>query len=110
MFETQRAYWMFETHGQLPVFISISFGMGNMVSDRQKKWLEATEKRINLTSSIVGSIRNVKALGLSEVMQDMIDSSRQDELRISKRFRRTQTIRVCTGMFLNSQRGIFQEI
>jgi len=101
---------MFEANGQLPVFISISFGMGNVVSDRQKKWLEATEKRINFTSSILGSIRNVKVLGLSEVMQNMIDSSRQDELRISKRFRRTQTIRVCTGMFSNSQCEVSQEI
>jgi hypothetical protein len=68
------------------------------VSYRQKKWLEATEKRINFTSAILGSIRNVKILGLTEVMQNMIDSSRQDELEISKRFRRIQTVRVCTGM------------
>jgi hypothetical protein len=80
------------------VFVAFSFGTGNSVSYRQKKWLEATEKRINFTSAILGSIRNVKILGLSEIMQRMIDSSRQDELQISKKFRRIQTVRVCTGM------------
>lgn len=88
---------MVNTNNRILVFVSISFGMGNLVSGRQKKWLEATERRINFTSAILGSIRNVKVLGLSEVMQNTIDSSRQEELRISKKFHRTQTIRVCTG-------------
>lgn len=68
------------------------------MSYRQKKWLEATEERINFTSAILGSIRNVKILGLTEIMEKMIHSSRQDELEISKKFRRIQTVRVCTGV------------
>lgn len=95
---TQDETLRLEANNIRSAFTALSFGMGNAVSDRQKKWLQATEKRINFTSVILGSIRNVKVLGLSETMKAMIDSSRQDELRISKKFRRIQTIRVCMSM------------
>ncbi|CAL5873159.1 uncharacterized protein PFLUO_LOCUS7428 [Penicillium psychrofluorescens] len=82
-------------------FTAASFGMGNVVSSRQKTWLEATEKRINFTTAVLGSIRNVKFLGLTENMGAMIEASRTEELKISKKFRRTQTIRVCMGVWLS---------
>lgn len=71
--------------------------MGNAVSTRQKDWLKATEKRINFTTSILGSIRNVKYLGLTETMSNMIESMRMEELKISKNFRKLQSIRICMG-------------
>ncbi|KAJ6175652.1 hypothetical protein N7485_002566 [Penicillium canescens] len=77
------------------VFTGTSFAMGSTVSTRQKEWLQATEKRINFTSSILGSIRNVKFLGLTEIMSSKIEALRTEELEISKKFRRIQSIRVC---------------
>ncbi|KAJ5554087.1 hypothetical protein N7513_004046 [Penicillium frequentans] len=77
------------------IFIAASFAMGNAVSTRQKDWLKATEKRINFTTSILGSIRNVKYLGLTETMSNMIESMRMEELKISKTFRKLQSIRIC---------------
>jgi hypothetical protein len=74
--------------------------MGSTVSTRQKEWLQATEKRINFTSSILGSIRNVKFLGLTEIMSSKIEALRTEELEISKKFRRIQSIRVCMGVWL----------
>lgn len=74
--------------------------MGSTVSTRQKEWLQATEKRINFTSSILGSIRNVKFLGLTEIMSSKIEALRTEELEISKKFRRIQSIRVCMGVCL----------
>lgn len=71
--------------------------MGNAVSARQKSWLQATEKRINFTTAILGSIKNIKFLGLTEIMGVMINGLRDEELSISKRFRRIQTVRVCMG-------------
>lgn len=71
--------------------------MGNAVSTRQKDWLKATEKRINFTTSILGSIRNVKYLGLTETMGNMIESMRIEELEVSKNFRKLQSIRICMG-------------
>lgn len=85
--------------GNSLVFTAASFGMGNMVSSRQKTWLAATEKRINFTTAVLGSIRNVKFLGLSENMGAMIEASRTEELEISKKFRRIQTVRVCMGVW-----------
>ncbi|KAJ5591589.1 multidrug resistance-associated protein [Penicillium hispanicum] len=76
-------------------FTAASFAMGNAVSTRQKTWLQATEKRINFTTAVLGSIRNVKFLGLTETLRDMIEAFRVDELNISKKFRRLQTVRVC---------------
>lgn len=69
--------------------------MGNAVSIRQKTWLQATEKRINFTSHVLGSIKNVKFLGLTEMIKKSIEGLRIDELEISKKFRRIQTVRVC---------------
>ncbi|KAB8223905.1 P-loop containing nucleoside triphosphate hydrolase protein [Aspergillus novoparasiticus] len=56
------------------IFTVASLGMGHAVSARQKSWLQATKKRINFTTAILGSIQNIK---------------------VSKRFRRIQTVRVC---------------
>ncbi|KAE8378483.1 P-loop containing nucleoside triphosphate hydrolase protein [Aspergillus bertholletiae] len=75
------------------IFTVASLGMGNDVSARQKSWLGATEKRINFTT-ILRSIQNIKFLGLTEIMGVMINALRVDELRISKKFRRIQTVRV----------------
>jgi ATP-binding cassette subfamily C (CFTR/MRP) protein 1 len=75
--------------------------MGNAVSTRQKNWLQATEKRINLTTSILGSIRNVKFLGLTEVMSSMIEALRIEEIEVSKKFRQLQSIRVCMGAWFS---------
>ncbi|KAJ5925239.1 hypothetical protein N7454_007878, partial [Penicillium verhagenii] len=77
------------------IFIAASFAMGNAVTTRQKDWLQATEKRINFTTSILGSIRNVKYLGLTEIMRNMIDTLRIEELKASTKFRQLSSIRVC---------------
>ncbi|KAJ5356748.1 ABC transporter integral membrane type 1 [Penicillium concentricum] len=76
-------------------FTAASFAMGNAVSARQKTWLQATEKRINFTSHVLGSIKSVKFLGLTEIIKKSIADLRIEELEISKRFRRIQTVRVC---------------
>ena len=81
------------------VFIASSFAMGNAVSSRQKDWLQATEKRINFTTSILGSIRNVKFLGLTEIMSSMVEALRMEELEVSKKFRKLQSIRVCMSAY-----------
>ncbi|KAJ5719576.1 hypothetical protein N7493_007154 [Penicillium malachiteum] len=76
-------------------FTTCAFAMENTVSSRQRDWLQATEKRITFTNSIMGSIRNVKFLGISEIMSSKIEGLRKEELEIPKKFRRIQSIRVC---------------
>ena len=80
-------------------FTAASFATGNAVTVRQKTWLQATEKRINFTSHVLGSIKNVKLLGLTEVIKTSIEGLRIGELEISKKFRRIQTVRVCMSTY-----------
>ncbi|KAH8427289.1 uncharacterized protein LDX57_005003 [Aspergillus melleus] len=90
------ATWLLQ---RMVVFTASSLGMGKVVSVRQKSWLDATERRINFTKAILGSIRNVKLLGLTEIMQDAMRNRRDGELTVSQRFRRVQTLRTCMVNF-----------
>ncbi|KAF4958674.1 hypothetical protein FGADI_2224 [Fusarium gaditjirri] len=63
--------------------IAVSFVMA-----RQAAWLEAIEKRISVTSQMLGSMKGVKMCGLTEVLSTRIHDLRTDELRISGKFRR----------------------
>lgn len=55
------------------------------------------QKRINYTSETLGSMRNVKMLGLTGTMASNIQSMRQDELKISKKFRTVQSLDISLG-------------
>ncbi|KAF4342275.1 multidrug resistance [Fusarium beomiforme] len=63
--------------------IAVSFVMA-----RQAAWLEAIERRIAVTSQMLGSIKGVKMCGLTDVLNTRIQAMRTDELRISGKFRR----------------------
>ncbi|KAL4976783.1 P-loop containing nucleoside triphosphate hydrolase protein [Aspergillus desertorum] len=59
-----------------------------LVAARQAVWLEAIEKRISATSSMLGSMKGIKMLGLQSSLMKSIHNLRIDELEISKRFRK----------------------
>lgn len=63
--------------------IAVSFVMA-----RQAQWLEAIEKRIAVTSQMLGSMKGVKMCGLTDVLGTHIQAMRREELRISGKFRR----------------------
>lgn len=52
-----------------------------------KAWNVAIQKRVSITSSVVGSIRETKMLGLVPVWLEYIQSLRVFELKESKQFR-----------------------
>ncbi|KAH8200433.1 hypothetical protein TruAng_005396 [Truncatella angustata] len=72
----------------------ISTVLAGHVTSRQKHWYGAIQERINYTSEILGSMRNVKMLGLSQKMTENIQSMREDEMNISRRFRKVQSLNV----------------
>ncbi|KAJ8110042.1 hypothetical protein ONZ43_g5980 [Nemania bipapillata] len=72
----------------------LSGQIADKVSKSQKAWLESIQTRINFTSEILGSMKNVKMLGLTEQMSSMITTLRDDEIAKSKRFRRIQAYSV----------------
>lgn len=55
---------------------------------RQAQWLEAIERRIAVTSQMLGSMKGVKMCGLTDVLGTHIQAMRMEELRISGKFRR----------------------
>ena len=55
---------------------------------RQAMWLEAIERRIAATTSMLSSMKGVKMSGLTEVLHEDLQSLRVQELEISKKFRK----------------------
>ena len=60
----------------------------NLVVYRQGLWLEAMEKRIGATSTMLGSMKRIKMCGLAEIFFESVHYLRLKELRVSKGFRR----------------------
>lgn len=68
-----------------------------MIAGRQRKWLQRTQKRVQFTTETVGRMRDAKMLGLTDYLSTTISTLRDEELDVSKAFRRVQTFKVCLG-------------
>ena len=77
----------------------MSLRLGKHVTRRQKRWLESIEKRINFTSEILGSIKNVKMLGLTEMMESLIKALREQEIVAMKASRKLGCVNTCIGEY-----------
>ncbi len=75
---------------------AISNGLGStlcaskvtkLIGPRQKVWISAVQKRVSMTSSMLGSMKSVKMMGLSSMLFDTLQSQRVRELNLSKKFR-----------------------
>lgn len=66
---------------------------------RQSLWLEAIEKRIAVTSQMLGAMKSVKMCGLTDVLKTRIQEMRSEELHISRRFRRLLIWNMGLGKF-----------
>lgn len=58
-----------------------------LIGPRQKVWIAAVQRRVGMTSSMLGSMKSVKMMGLSNVLFDTLQSQRVRELDLSKKFR-----------------------
>lgn len=58
------------------------------VISRQAMWLEAIEKRVSFTASMLDSMKGIKMCGLKQILLTSMQKLRVKELSISKRFRR----------------------
>ncbi|KAF3102920.1 hypothetical protein TWF706_005048 [Orbilia oligospora] len=76
--------------GPLIVCFASAIIMG-AASGRAKKnqliWMEELQKRTGITSSIMGSLKGIKMLGLSKKLTDLVQKLRIDEVTASKKFR-----------------------
>ncbi|KPM36182.1 Multidrug resistance-associated protein 1 [Neonectria ditissima] len=77
----------------IPVGAAIGSIVGSVIAVsfvmvRQAMWLEAIEKRIAVTSQMLGAMKGVKMCGLTDVLGTRIQAMRTEELHISGKFRR----------------------
>lgn len=68
-----------------------------MAGPRQKVWLEAIEKRVDITAQVLGSMKGVRMAGLTDKIYSTIQSMRAHEVHMSVRFRRLLIIVVAVG-------------
>ncbi|RFU32078.1 hypothetical protein B7463_g4239, partial [Scytalidium lignicola] len=57
------------------------------IGPRQRDWIKAIQRRVGMTSSMLGSMKSVKMMGLSKILTDSLQSQRIQELEMSKKFR-----------------------
>jgi ATP-binding cassette subfamily C (CFTR/MRP) protein 1 len=65
----------------------MSAGVTKLIGARQREWVKAIQRRVGITSSMLGSMKSVKMMGLSDKLFDTLQSQRVRELELSKKFR-----------------------
>lgn len=76
----------------VPVALSVLCGLGaawvsGLCNKAQKDWMGAVQERIGITSAVLSSMKTVKLRGMVEVLSNMIQGARQQELRRANRWR-----------------------
>ncbi|KAH9885545.1 P-loop containing nucleoside triphosphate hydrolase protein [Xylariomycetidae sp. FL2044] len=64
---------------------------------RQKLWMEKLQKRVGMTSKVIGQMKYLKMSGLAQAVQDSIQAMRVDELRTGANFRFLLTLSLILG-------------
>lgn len=80
-----------------PVIVSLiclgaAAGIAKLLPTRQRKWMAAIQKRVGITSDILGVMKGVKMLGISEPLSKQIQGLRDFEIAESKKFRKLQVL------------------
>jgi ATP-binding cassette, subfamily C (CFTR/MRP), member 1 len=79
-------------------FTVFSGMMGKYITSRQKLWLDYIETRVNFTTEVLGSIKSVKMLGLTEKMASIIEQMRAEEIKRIKGFRAVGSVNTLLSM------------
>lgn len=58
-----------------------------VISQYQKRWLDAIQTRVSFTSALLNSVRSIKLLGLSAIIKERTQGLRIDEIEACKRYR-----------------------
>jgi len=69
------------------VAIFCSSKVAKLIGPRQREWVQAIQRRVGMTSSMLGSMKSVKMMGLSGSLFDTLQNQRVRELDLSKYFR-----------------------
>ena len=85
--------------------IAVSFVMA-----RQALWLEAIQKRIAVTSQMLGAMKGVKVCGLTDVVKTRIQTMREEELLISGGFRRLLIWNMGLGAYTTGATAMLEHV
>lgn len=70
------------------VFIAATSRVAASASPYQRQWIEKVQERLRFTSTVIGDMKSVKLLGISNVVSGIIRTMRLDEIRTSRAFRK----------------------
>ncbi|TGO08777.1 hypothetical protein BTUL_0192g00110 [Botrytis tulipae] len=76
--------------------------MANWMGNAQKIWIRGIQTRIDITASMLGSMKAVKMLGFTDSLTTMVQSLRVKEVHLSQLFRRL----LCGRVFLANSTAI----
>ncbi|KAK0644149.1 ABC transporter [Cercophora newfieldiana] len=72
--------------------------IAKLVPIRQTKWMAAIQKRVGITSDVLGSMKGIKVAGLTKHAEQQIQGLRNFEMAESKQFRKVQVFSVLSGI------------
>lgn len=76
------------------IFIAITSKLSASTKREQRRWIEKVQERIRITTAMLGDMKAVKMLGLSDIMFTVIQKLRIDEINTSKGFRKLLIVRI----------------
>lgn len=68
--------------------------MSSKIGKSQGVWLKAIQKRLNMTTSMLQSMKEIKMIGLSVTLSSLIQKVRLEEIATSIPFRRLLSISI----------------
>ncbi|KAM5387652.1 hypothetical protein ACJA88_000912 [Fusarium oxysporum] len=90
------ATWLLSTHVGYaavgPIIVSLvaliaTVLVSPLARKYQMSWLDKTQKRVGITSAMIGHIKSIKCSGLAQNLSDTILNLRADEIKASRPFR-----------------------
>lgn len=78
----------------LPVIVIITIGyfVGNLIGPAAMAWNQAIQTRVAQTAGLLGQMKGVKMLGLERIIENFINSLRDDEIVASKKQRLLKSV------------------
>ncbi|KAI0376568.1 P-loop containing nucleoside triphosphate hydrolase protein [Hypomontagnella monticulosa] len=71
--------------------------LARFTGPRQKAWMEKIQKRVGLTTNVIGQMKHLKISGLAAPVEESIQSMRVDELKTGAKFRMIMILSAVIG-------------
>ncbi|KAE9376787.1 putative ATP-binding cassette transporter [Stipitochalara longipes BDJ] len=81
--------------------------MAKYMGNAQKVWIEGIQTRVDVTASMLGSMKSVKMLGFTSILTRIIQGLRVTELKLSSLFRKLLCVRVFLGNSVTTLAPLF---